>query len=174
MSRLSALACGLGLAFFFIPSSQAGSLGASNIRFTANIVNWSCTISTASQNITVNLGTWDTRSLKTPGTNTTPSYFSISLSHCNNGSVTTTFNGTAAGNSSNELALDSASTATGVAIRFMNDDRTALPLNKSSATVPVDSSGSVILGFYAAYVSTADKIRAGSANAEATFTINYD
>ncbi len=159
---------------FFSPGSLATSIGASNIRFTANIVNWSCSINTVSQNISVNLGTWDTRTFRHSGTTTTPAYFSISLNNCNNNSLTTTFSGNADSNDSNDLALDSASTATGVAIQLMNADKTALALNKPSTAVSINESGNVTLGFYAAYVSSAKKILPGSANAEATFTVNYD
>lgn len=91
--------------------------------------------------------------------------------------MTTTFSGNADSNDSNDSndqALDSASTATGVAIQLMNADKTARALNKPSTAVSIDESGNVTLGFYAAYVSSAKKNQPGSANAEATFTVNYD
>lgn len=174
MNRVLIIGCSLGAAIFFSPSCLAGSVATNNIRFTANIVNWSCNISTTSQSISVDLGTWNTRALKNSGATTTPTYFSISLSHCNNTSLTTTFSGNPDSNDSNDLALDSASTATGVAIQLMESDKTALALNKASTAVPINGSGNATLGFYAAYVATAKKIQAGSANAEATFTINYN
>ncbi|WP_037377504.1 fimbrial protein [Serratia sp. M24T3] len=152
---------------------QADSLGMSNVRFSANIVTWSCTISSASQNITVNLGQWNTRSYKSSGITTTPTYFSISLNNCANSSVTTTFSGKSDPTNDQYLALDSTSTVENVAIELLDSDKTELPLNKESHAVVVGSSGNATLGFYARYITTAKAVQAGTADAQATFVINY-
>jgi len=157
------------------PFTQADLVNSStaNIEFTVNIVTWSCTISTSSQDITVNLGDYPDYYFKSAGQTTPAKYFSISLSDCNNTSVTTTFSGTADSANSHYLALNSNSTAKNIAVEILDNDKTALPLNTESAAVTVDSSGSATLGFWANYISTADSITGGSADADATFTINY-
>lgn len=161
---------GLGSISF---ASKADSIGTSNIKFTVNIITWSCTISTASQNITVNLGTWDSGLFTAAGTTTTPASFSIALNNCNNASVTTSFAGIADQTNSSYLALNSASTAKNVAIELLNSDKSLLALNKESNAVTVNSSGNATMNFYANYVTTASSVQAGTADADATFTINY-
>lgn len=144
-----------------------------NIKFTANIITWSCTIGTSSQDITVALGDYPDYYFKSAGQTTPAKYFSISLSECNNTSVTTTFSGTADSANSHYLALNSDSTAKNIAVEILDSDKTVLPLNTESAAVTIDSNESATLGFWANYISTADSITGGSANADATFTINY-
>lgn len=154
-------------------SCLADALGSVNINFTANIVTWSCTISTSSQDITVNLGSWATNAFSSSGQETTPEPFSIELSDCNNTSVTTTFSGSSDSKNSDYLALASSSTASNVAIEIKNSDKTMLALNTESSAVTVGSSGDATLSFYANYVTTANTVNAGTANADATFIINY-
>lgn len=159
---------------FLTTATLADSVGEINIKFTANIITWTCTVNASSQNIAVNLGNWNSNSYTSSGSTTTPVYFSINLNGCNSNSVSTTFSGTAESSNNNYLALSSDSTAKNVAIEILNSDKTSLPLNSSSNVVAVDSSGNAILGFYAHYITTANRVQPGTANGDATFTINYD
>lgn len=157
----------------FSSASYGGSIGTSNIKFTANIVTWTCTVDTTSQNITVDLGEWNTGSFGSSAIKTPPVKFSILLNNCSNTSVTTTFSGKSDSTDSDYLALDSTSTAKNIAVQILDNDKAPLPLNKASSSIAVDPSGSARLNFYAAYITTANDVQAGSADAEATFTLNY-
>lgn len=161
--------------FILSPFTRADLVNSSeaNIKFTVNIITWSCTISTSSQDITVDLGDYPDYYFKSAGQTTPAKYFSISLSDCNNTSVTTTFTGTANSANSHYLALNSGSTAKNIAVEILDNDKTLLPLNTESSAVTLDSNKSATLGFWANYISTADSITGGSADADATFTINY-
>ena len=154
--------------------SKADSVGQVNIKFTANIINWSCTVNAASQSVAVNLGHWNSNGYKSAGAKTTPIYFSIGLNSCNSNSVTATFSGTAESTNTEYLALSADSTAKNIAIEILNSDKTLLPLNSASNATSVDSSGNATLGFYANYITTAATVQPGTANADATFTLNYD
>lgn len=161
------------LLFFLNAVSKAASVAQVNIKFSANIINWSCTVSAGSQNIAVNLGSWNSNLFKGAGSKTSPVYFSINLIGCNSNFVTTTFSGEAESTNSNYLSLSGDSTAKNIAIQILNKDKILLPLNRESNYFSVDASGNAVLGFYANYITTAETVGPGTAKGDASFTINY-
>ncbi|WP_074011109.1 fimbrial protein [Tatumella sp. UCD-D_suzukii] len=153
--------------------SISGTIGSVNVEWTANIITWGCTVSSASSDMTVPLGTWSTRNFSS-GDYTTPVGFTISLSGCNSNTVAATFTGTSDSTNSNYLALSSTSTSSNVAIEIKNSDKQLLPLNTISSANAVDSSGNVTMSFFANYIGTGSNVTAGTANADATFTLTYE
>ncbi|MBS0909439.1 fimbrial protein [Tatumella sp. JGM118] len=162
----------LCLSVYSVPS-MSGDIGTVNIEWTANIITWGCTVSSASSDMTVPLGTWSTRNFSS-GDYTTPVGFTISLSGCNSNTVAATFTGTSDSTNSNYLALSSTSTSTNVAIEIKDSTKKLLPLNTISSANAVDSSGNVTMNFFANYIGTGSNVTAGTANADATFTLTYE
>jgi len=165
-------------ALFLSTAMYAGAafsddVGQVNIQWTANIITWGCTISSASSDMTVPLGSWSTRNFSS-GDVTSPIAFSISLSGCNSNTVAATFTGTSDSKNSNYLSLSSTSTATNVAIEIKDSSQNILPLNTLSPVTTVTSSGNATLNFFANYIGTGNNVTAGTANADATFTLTYD
>ena len=72
------------------------------------------------------------------------------------------------------LALDGAEAASGIGIELQSADHSRLPLNKASATFPIDPTlADNTFLFYARYLSTAGSVTSGAANATATFTLTW-
>lgn len=147
-------------------------LGEINIELRGNVVDFSCYVVTADSNKTVDLGRWPTKQLQTAGSTTPPTPFTIQLAGCPPGSASITFSGPSV-NGSSLLALNDSAMSQKVAIELRDKDRTPLALEKASQYMAVDSNGNATLQFYANYIALADNPLPGSANADATFTINY-
>lgn len=147
-------------------------LGEINIQLRATVVDFTCYAETADNDKTVQLGRWPTKQLQNAG-NTTPLVpFSLRLVGCPPGSASITFSGKAASNPA-LLALKDSVMAQKVAIELRDRDRTLLALATASQDIAVDSYGNATLQFYANYIALADNPVPGTANADATFAINY-
>lgn len=142
-----------------------------NIRWTTEIVNWGCSISSLSSSISVPLGIWSTAGFKKNST-TTPVEFDINLSECSSNTVSVSFSSSGASN--DYLALSSDSSATGVGIQLKDSNKNIVSLNSTAEKVSVDSAGNAKIKFFANYIGLQNNITAGTANADTTFTINYD
>jgi len=168
-----ARAFGLGIISVALSvQSHADPVGTVNIKWTANIYQWSCTVSSASSNQIVPLGTWNTSEL-TKNKKTRPVPFSISLSGCNSNTVAVSFLGTADSTNSKYLALTADSTAKNVAIEISDSNQNTISLNQMMNPITIDSSGAVNMNFFANYVTYGTGVTAGTANADATFTLTY-
>lgn len=150
------------------------------VHFTGEILDQACTVDIgANAEMTVNLG----RVAKTAfnGAGTTPAsatLFNIVLKDCpaTVSSAKVKFAGNPDGTDSNLLAIDEVSgAASGVAIKLMTADRTALGLHQvNDYSYPLVSTAPNTLPFYATYIATDDTVTAGPANSDATFTVNYN
>lgn len=149
-------------------------LGEINIELRGNIVDLSCVVNASDSDKEVQLGSWPTKQLQNAGSRTQAMPFSIRLTGCPPGAVSIAFAGKADGQDSTLLALNSTSKASGVAVEIRDEDKTRLPLQQESKEVAIDAQGDATLSFYANYISTADDPQPGSADADATFTLNYN
>lgn len=161
------------LPFVFSQAALAATpLGEINIELRGNVVDFTCAVEAADSNKTVELGVWPTKQLRTTGSTTQPVAFTLRLTGCPPGSASITFSGTPATDNA-LLALSDSEMAKKVAIELSNKDHSRLALDSASQAVAVDDNGNVTLQFYARYIAIADNPQPGSANADATFTINY-
>ncbi len=138
------------------------------------VIEQACTVDPSDENKMVELGEWSTRKISSPGGHSEPVDFTIKLTGCSAGGVTLTFTGETDTNDNSLLALNNESTASGVAVEIMDSAHQRLPLNEESKPVDVDDNGNVRLNFSARYISTSDRVTAGTANADSLFTLSYD
>lgn len=156
---------------------QAADVGAINIYMRATIVSNTCTVSAGSVNKTINMGTWAKKQFIETTSLTPLVSFTINLEKCGPAAsgVKVTFNGTSDGNGQ-LFKLNSASTASGVGVAILDKERNRiLPGQKSMLYPLVANAASAVLQFYAQYAATGSgsAVGAGTANADATFTMEY-
>ncbi|MEH0886223.1 fimbria assembly protein [Enterobacter sp. UNJFSC 003] len=156
------------------PAHAETALGEINIRLYGNIVDFTCVAEGSDSDKAVPLGTWPTKQLRTTGSRTQAMPFSLKLTGCPPGAASVTFSGKADDSDSTLLALNDASAASNVAVEIRDRDKTRLALQQASQEVAVDAEGNAELLFYANYIATADNPQPGSADADATFMINYN
>lgn len=150
------------------------------VRFEGSVVNAACAVDASSMDQTVQMGQVRTAKLATLGQTSTAVGFNIILKDCDT-SVSTkaavAFLGTTAASNSTALAVDesAAGNATNVGIQILDSKSTALALdgNTYSAQVALID-GTNTLPFQARYIATGAGATAGTANAEATFKIQYN
>lgn len=169
------------LRLMILISAVTASIGVSadpvakiNLRFKAVLTDRSCEVSTDSKNINVNLNSWVVQDFPQAGNRTTPVPFSIQLAHCNAANVSITFKGQSAQSDASLLALSAQSTANNVAIEILDKSKKRITLGQPSPVENVTGQENPRLNFFANYISTANNIGAGSANATANFELNYD
>lgn len=156
-------------------SAQADSaLGQINIELRGNVVDYTCVAQGNDSDKTVTLGRWASKQLQNSGSTTPSVPFTLALTGCPPGSASITFSGPQEASDPTLLALNSGSSARGVAVEIRDAEGRRLPLQQASREVAVDAQGNATLQFYANYISTAQQPQAGSADADATFTINYN
>lgn len=175
VSALSALA----MSNTFAATTAPGG----TVRFTGEIVDATCAVSTETANQTVTLGQYRTQKLKAAGDRGNSTPFQIKLVDCNPTAATkasVAFAGRAmAGTGNTKLLAVSGATAndpaaTNVGIEISDSSSTALGLSGTDFSVAKDvNAGTNTLDFAATYVATGAST-AGVANAEATFVIKYE
>ncbi|MEM8317645.1 fimbrial protein, partial [Morganella morganii] len=70
--------------------------------------------------------------------------------------------------------LDAASTATNIGISVLDRNKDVIKPNTETIVYPLRPDATNIpLVFYAQYVATANSVGAGTANSQATFTLEY-
>lgn len=162
------------------PGTSAGTQGAGGeIKFTGEISDVSCEISTASKNQSVDLGKW-AKSYFVRRTETTQTPFTISVKHCPQSvaTVAVLFDGDK--DNGDSTLLKASGGATGVGIKLYEADRTSpVSIGSISKAVNVTSGsgndgGSADLNFYADYKSDGATITTGQANATSNFVMIYN
>ncbi|OON40532.1 type-1 fimbrial protein subunit A [Izhakiella australiensis] len=150
------------------------------IHFQGEFVNAACAVSTGSSNQTVQMGQYRTAAFKSVGDTLTSVPFTISLSDCDSSiakQAQVSFSGQLDATDKTLLALSGAgneSAAKGVALQIL--DSASMPVTPDGSTYSVAQNlidGNNTLRFSASYKSTAEKVTAGQANADATFMIKY-
>ncbi|HDT6543926.1 TPA: fimbrial protein [Kluyvera ascorbata] len=135
-----------------------------------------CIVAPQSQAQSVPLGDIPGKQFSAKGSGSQPVAFVIDLQKCGAAAsgVDFTFTGTADGTDRELLALDGAEAASGIGIELQSADHSRLPLNTASATYPIDPTlADNTFLFYARYLSTANNVTSGAANATATFTLTW-
>jgi type 1 fimbria pilin len=135
------------------------------VNFTGEIIESTCT-------------KYPTSAFATKGDVTASKAFTINLEKCEAGDYSLRFDGPSVAGNPNLLSVDQAG---GVGIEILTNDEKVIPINQdadaSSPWVNVattgDASGTATFNLKARYKSFLDKVTAGSANASATFTIEY-
>jgi len=163
------------------PGSNAGTQGTGGqVEFTGSITDSSCNVDSTSANQSVDLGKWASSYFTGAGSETTKTAFHIKVKDCPS-TVTTVsvlFDGTRDTNNSDLLAING--TASGVAIKLYEDDKsTPVDLGAVSRGHSVTAgasgaaTGTAALEVFADYVSTSAH-SAGSANGTANFNMVYN
>lgn len=156
--------------------AHAQTYATANLKFSANIVEATCEVNTKSQNLTVELGRFSTKDFLTPGSQSLPQYFEITLDNCTAESATIKFTGTSDISNPDYLAVGSSNkpeNAQHVALRILNSDKTVLPLNTYAPSINPSIEDNTTLGFYAEYISENGNVTAGNADATASFILQY-
>lgn len=172
-----------GLAIFifcggasFLSQVMAASTATASLTLKGNVTEQTCELGSDSEDIYVDLGSWDTASLNARvGNTTTKSAFIITLANCPVSDIQIKFAGTTVG-TEGLLAIDgsgNAGVASNVAIELLDSDSSHLAINTLSRAVTVNSDGAASFTFYARYKSLASEVSGGTANASATFSFTY-
>ena len=151
------------------------------INITGTVQDNTCEVSTASQDMTVNLQRYASRTFTTVGTSTPMVPFTLIFSSCGSGAsaVKVGFTGVADTINNTLLKIDSGEStdAQGIGVQILDSDQTVLPLNQSDDdmtwhTLTAGQQNS--LNFYARMVSTTAPVTAGQVTASATFTLEFE
>lgn len=158
-------------------SAFAANSGDGSIKFTGEIVDAPCVISTDSQNQEVVLGQVKKTVFAAVGDKSTAQPFQIKLEDCDITSkkkVNVSFSGVG---DTDKPELISVSTepgaATGVGIGIYDNANVAIPMNTGKSTTTL-SQGQTVLYYTANYVATKAAVTTGYGNAEVDFNLTYE
>lgn len=147
------------------------------INITGTIQSNTCIVDTSSENMTVQMGTIASKQFYRAGVTSPIQSLIIKLVKCGDmaSGVSVKFNGKVDTHDNRLLAIDnSASAASGMGIAILDLNRKVIPLNSSSIEYALTPGAlSVDLNFFAEYMANGDTVKAGDANATATFVLNY-
>ncbi|MGZ7458353.1 fimbrial protein [Pseudomonas sp. Ma2-10] len=169
----------LMIAALLTGSTFAGMANAADgtLNFTGAVTDAACTITPASANQTVTLGTISSSALPAAGDSAAPTAFDIVLTACpaTATSATVKFDGPTDADNSSLLALTTvAGVATGVGIGFYEEDAsTPIPVSAESSSKALSTTLDTTFRYIAKYVATGPVV-AGTANAVSDFTIIYN
>ncbi|MBF4180417.1 fimbrial protein [Lelliottia nimipressuralis] len=156
--------------------AHTASAADGTINFTGALTADTCTVDTASQNYTVNMGQVAKTVFTATGTAGPQTAFQLTLSACPASVTGVQFTPTSgAVNTTNTdlLALASGSTATGVGIALYDGNGTQIPYRSASTQVYPVTDGAATINLSAALVSTADNVTSGDFTATTPFYITY-
>ncbi|ENV91985.1 fimbrial protein [Acinetobacter bereziniae] len=150
-------------------------LGRVNIELSGNVTTVTCGVLNSEQDKYIHLGTIATKDLPSVGSQSKAIPIPFEMSNCPpNGSVTITFEGVRDSDNAELLAIDDlVNKAENIAIEIRDQNKKRLALGKKSEEFIVDSNGKVSTLFYANYIVTKAQAKAGLANANAQFSIEY-
>ncbi|QGH63263.1 fimbrial protein [Serratia proteamaculans] len=177
------LATSLAVTAFLSASSAFAADGIVN--FTGSITDTACKVDMgASSTLAVPMGKISTTSFSGAGSTAAASKFSLQLKSCPAATTATVkFDGIAANGDDKVLALTAGTgIATGVGVQITDKDGNAVPLQGNSGSYDLKAGDANDplkdvtnnLDFTARYIATAATVTAGTANATANFTINYN
>lgn len=173
-SYLSSIASVL-LSVLFLPGISFADLGVTNIRMTATLVANSCTVSSDSKAINVEMGRWASKQFAI-SRQSAPVPFSINLDDCGAGTsgVIVVFNGVTDAVDNTLLAIKGADSAKNIGIAILDGKKNRLPIGKASEVRSISANKKRIhLQFFGQYVATSLPVIVGAANSDATFTLEY-
>lgn len=140
-----------------------------------------CRVDASSQNMTVDLQASSSTQLYQVGeVSAYPAAFSILLSPCGSYAtgVKVGFTGTADNDNTTLLQIDGGSgAAAGMGLQILDGNKNAIPLNQPSASqsfTPLVGGQPNRLNYYARLMATRKPVTAGTVNATATFTLEFE
>ncbi|MDR6352454.1 fimbrial protein [Pantoea sp. SORGH_AS_0659] len=160
-------------ALLSIVSVNAAHAADGNLTFTGEILAATCTINgSAPGNINIPLGNFSVNEFGSTGTTAGNGKIVMELAGCPNqiSTVKIQFEGTPDDDNPSLLKINGS--ATGLGIGIYETDGTPIPIGNSSRDITL-TSGAAKAEFDAKFMSTANTVGAGSANATATYTLQY-
>lgn len=147
-----------------------------NIELYGVVTTASCGVLESEQEKYVKLGTISSKNLSQTGDQSAPIPFQFEMRNCPpDGSVTIRFDGVKDTDNIELLALENVTNkASNIAIEIRDQDKNRLAIGQQSTRFKVDADGHASALFYANYIVTKGQATAGSANANAQFSIQYD
>lgn len=168
---LITLACGLA-------SSDGARASSGEINITGNIVSNTCNISVDDRDKTVHMGTVSSKQFMDGNTTAFPKAFTLTLVDCGPAAsaMTVGFQGTEDSNRHDLLAIDTGdNAAAGMGIALLDNNKNQIPINTRTSRYAIEPDAQkMVLQFYAQYTANGAAVKAGAANAVATFDFVYD
>lgn len=166
----------LCLALSLVAFSQCSMAKDGTVKFTGDIIDSPCVVSSDSQYQDVNLGQVTSSTFVKAKDTSTFTNFNINLEECSGDTLknaNVTFRGTSDALDTDLLAIGGeAGAAKGVGIEISDQSGAIVPMNKASSDMAL-TAGQNILYFKARYKSTAVPVVSGHANAQADFQLAY-
>ena len=162
----------LPLAALVLSATASNAMAANGtVKFTGEIKQSTCQVTSDTQNKEVYLGTYPTSAFPTVGSKSASKAFQISLEKCDAGDYSLRFDGnTVAG-------TGAAATGVGIEITDNNGKPFAIGdgsnINDDVAKVTIAADGKATFNLQARYRSFDSNVTAGLANATSPFTIEY-
>lgn len=158
-------------------SAFAAESGDGTVRFSGEIVDSPCVISTDSQNQEVVLGQVKKTVFKAAGDKSVSTPFQIKLEDCDISSKTkvdVSFAGVADADNAKLVSVNTeAGAATGVGIGIYDNSNTMVDMNTGKSTTTL-AAGQTVLYYTANYVATKTDVTTGYGNAEVDFNLTYN
>lgn len=173
--RKSFIAMLIATTSIFVANNALAADG--TIDFTGEIIDNACELAAGSDALKVNLGKVSKTALSSAGVTAAATKFTIKLINCpaTVSTASVKFDAETYSGDDTVIALKQESgVATGVGIQITDDANTVVPLFTASKTYPLKEGVENNLDFRARYIAKTDSVTAGLANANATFTINYN
>ncbi|MBB6663258.1 fimbrial protein [Proteus mirabilis] len=173
--RKSFIAMLIATTSIFVANNALAADG--TIDFTGEIIDNACELAAGSDALKVNLGKVSKTALPSAGVTAAATKFTIKLINCpaTVSTASVKFDAESYSGDDTVIALKQESgVATGVGIQITDDANTVVPLFTASKTYPLKEGVENNLDIRARYIAKTDSVTAGLANANATFTINYN
>jgi len=157
--------------------ADTATVNGGTVHFKGEVVSAACAVDAGSVDQTVQLGQVKTSTLTAANSTSSPVGFNIQLDDCDTTATQASiiWNGTQGG-ANNILALQSSSAggATNVGVQVLDKAGTPVVFDGATAsTANTLSTGTNTLPFQARYISLNGGATAGTANADATFKVQY-
>ncbi|MFD1804377.1 fimbrial protein [Mixta tenebrionis] len=164
----------LGMTLLFASASVLAYDG--TVNFNGEIIDNTCRLSLdGGPSLVVPMGSVNKSSFTGVGSTASTTEFVLTLSECPAGVARVKFDGAGYEGNNDVLALSpSANAATGVAIQLYDQNMDRLPLFRASSAYEMQADVDNPLRFYASYIAMNQNVTPGTANAVATFTMNYN
>lgn len=159
-------------------ASAVTTVNGGTVHFKGEVVNAACAVNANSFDQTVQLGQVRTEKLKADGDKSAAVGFNIELSDCDtkvSNGASILFSGTTVATKNNVLALQGSAsgTATNVGVQVLDHTGSAVTFDGNTPTASYTlSDGTNKIPFQALYIATGQST-AGTANADATFKVQY-
>ena len=158
-------------------SAFAANSGDGTVKFTGEIVDAPCVISTDSQNQEVVLGQVKKSVFTAVGDKSVSKPFQIKLEDCDISTktkVNVSFTGVADADNATLVSVNTeAGASTGVGIGIYDNGNQLIDMNTGASTTTL-SEGQTVLYYTANYVATSDTVTTGYGNAEVDFNLTYE